>query len=215
MKFLSLFFIALYVGGCAYLPIQDQHTVKKGETLERIAKRYQLSHSTLAKLNGWADLSKHLELEKIEAVNLTFPRHELQNETQHIQKAAYTIPPINRFIWPVHGKVTSKFGYRWGTPHHGIDIQAKTGEPIKASAPGRVIYSGKESGYGNLTIVYHGEGYSTIYAHASKLLVKKGDRIKRGQIIALVGSTGRSTGPHLHYEIRKAKDPIDPLQFLP
>jgi murein DD-endopeptidase MepM/ murein hydrolase activator NlpD len=208
-------YIVLFVSfsGCAYLPIQDQHTVKKGETLERISKRYQLSRRKIASLNKWADISKLLPEENI--VYLTAPRSGLKTPYSYTQNQTNYRKPLNRFIWPLHGRLTSKFGHRWGSPHHGIDIQARRGTAIKASAPGRVIYSGKESGYGNLVIVYHGAGYSTIYAHASKLLTKKGRRVKRGQIIALVGSTGRSTGPHLHYEIRKRKAPVNPIQYLP
>lgn len=200
-------------GGCAYLPIRDQHTLKKGETLERIARRYQLDRHKLETLNGWKK-AEEKNLSQHEVIYLSAPRGFLKAYTE-IQKTVYTLPPVTKFIWPVHGRLSSPFGERHGAPHYGIDIAAPMGTPIKSSATGRVIYSGQEHGYGKLVIVYHGAGYSTIYAHASKLLAKKGDWIKRGQIIALVGSTGRSTGPHLHYEIRKRTDPLDPEQYLP
>ena len=195
------------VSGCAYLPIQNQHAVKKGETLAGIAHRYHLDQKKLAELNG-LDSIDHL-------LPAQMPLLKLSHRTPStIKKAAYTMPS-NRFIWPLQGELSSKFGRRWGTFHNGVDISSSFGKPIKAAAPGRVIYSGQEPGYGKLLIIYHGENYSTVYAHASKLLTKKGNSVRRGQIIGTVGSTGRSTGPHLHFEIRRHKEAQNPLDYLP
>lgn len=122
--------------------------------------------------------------------------------------------------WPVTGKISAKFGYRKDpftkkkAFHDGLDISASTGTNIKASGSGTVIFSGKKNGYGNVIIIEHGSGIKTLYAHASKLIAKKGQKIEKGEVIAKVGSTGRSTGPHLHYEMLLADVPVDPYKYL-
>jgi murein DD-endopeptidase MepM/ murein hydrolase activator NlpD len=98
--------------------------------------------------------------------------------------------------------------------HEGLDFTANTGTPIRAAADGIVEASGQTQAYGNIVKLNHGSGLETRYAHASKLLVKQGERVVKGQVIALVGSTGRSTGPHLHYEIRLNGHPLDPRKYL-
>ncbi|MCC5909560.1 MAG: peptidoglycan DD-metalloendopeptidase family protein [Clostridiaceae bacterium] len=118
------------------------------------------------------------------------------------------------FIRPTRGRLTSGFGMRWGRRHEGIDIAASTGTSITAADAGRVSFAGVRGAYGNLVIIDHENGYQTYYAHASKLLVKRGDRVYKGEEIAKVGSTGRSTGPHLHFEVRKNGTPVNPLQFV-
>ena len=122
-----------------------------------------------------------------------------------------------KFIWPVEGGVvTSKFGSRWGKNHSGIDIGAPKGTPVYASAAGKVVFVGEKSGYGLLIIISHSNGSSfTIYAHNSKNLVKENSEVKQGEKIALVGQTGRATGPHLHFEIRIESKAVDPLEYLP
>lgn len=106
------------------------------------------------------------------------------------------------FVKPATGVVTSRFGARWGTTHTGTDIGAPTGTPIKAAASGTVIFSGWKGTLGKFIVVNHDNGVQTYYAHCSSLLVSKGDTVSAGQLIAKVGNTGRSTGPHLHFEIR-------------
>lgn len=112
------------------------------------------------------------------------------------------------------GKVTSPFGMRWGRLHAGIDIGVSTGTPVTAADGGKVTFAGNNGGYGLLVIIDHGGNFSTRYGHNSKLLVKKGDRVYKGQKIALSGNTGRSTGPHLHFEIRKSGTPINPAKYV-
>jgi murein DD-endopeptidase MepM/ murein hydrolase activator NlpD len=118
------------------------------------------------------------------------------------------------FIWPVNGVVVSGFGMRWGRMHEGIDITASTGTPIWAAAAGTVIWSGWRGGYGNCVVVDHGNGLATLYAHASALVVGVGQRVSQGQTVALVGSTGNSSGPHLHFEVRVNGVAVDPLLYL-
>ncbi len=123
-------------------------------------------------------------------------------------------------IWPTRGWVTSGFGYRkspfTGIPekHEGLDIAARMGSEIRATADGMVVLSGRENGYGNMVEVDHGYGVMTRYGHNSKNLVNVGDKIKRGQVIALVGNTGRSTGPHVHYEVLVNGIPVSPRNYI-
>ena len=119
--------------------------------------------------------------------------------------------------WPVAApRLTSAFGTRWGKNHEGIDMAAPIGTPVLAAAAGDVIYAGDHvRGYGNMVVVKHSDNLVTVYAHNSVLLVHEGDRVSVGQEIARVGDTGRSTAPHLHFEVRRRDTPLDPLQFLP
>ncbi len=126
-----------------------------------------------------------------------------------------------QLIWPVRGPITSPFGMRWHPilhiwkGHTGLDIAVSTGVPIKAAESGVIINSGWIEGYGYTTIIDHGDGVSTLYGHASKLLTRVGQEVERGQTIALVGSTGWSTGPHVHFEVRVNGTPQNPIDWLP
>jgi murein DD-endopeptidase MepM/ murein hydrolase activator NlpD len=117
-------------------------------------------------------------------------------------------------IWPVHGPVTSGFGRRWGRMHEGIDIAVPSGTPVVASASGTVITAGWLGGYGNLVVIDHGNGLATAYGHNSSLAVGGGQQVAQGQVIAYSGSTGHSTGPHVHFEVRVNGTPVDPLGYL-
>ncbi len=123
-------------------------------------------------------------------------------------------PSAAGFIWPVNGPVVSGFGMRWGRMHEGIDIAAALGTPIHAAASGTVIHAGWLGGYGNLVVVDHGDGLATAYAHASAILVAVGEQVSQGDTLSLVGSTGNSTGPHLHFEVRVNGSAVDPLLYL-
>jgi murein DD-endopeptidase MepM/ murein hydrolase activator NlpD len=117
-------------------------------------------------------------------------------------------------VWPVSGPVTSPFGWRWGRLHEGIDIGVSYGTPIHAAASGTVIYCGWESGYGNLTVLDHGGNLATAYGHQSSIAVSWGQHVTQGDVIGYVGSTGHSTGPHLHFEVRVNGSPVDPMGYL-
>jgi murein DD-endopeptidase MepM/ murein hydrolase activator NlpD len=131
-------------------------------------------------------------------------------------KAAEATGALPTFRWPVRGKVITSYGAKTnGKSNDGINLAVPEGTPVKAAEDGVVAYSGNElKGYGNLVLVRHANGYVTAYAHASELMVKRGDTIKRGQVIAKSGQSGEVGSPQLHFEIRKGSNPVDPLQFL-
>lgn len=145
-----------------------------------------------------------------------FSFQELDNYLKN-QKSLLASTPS---IWPTRGWVTSAFGYRkspfTGLPekHEGLDIAARMGSEVRATADGKIILAGRESGYGNMVEIDHGYGVLTRYGHNSKNLVKVGDKVKRGQVIALIGNTGRSTGPHVHYEVLLNGIPVSPRNYI-
>lgn len=134
--------------------------------------------------------------------------------TKTYKKATSTQNTSSNFIWPASGSISSKFGSRWGSKHTGLDIAVATGTSVNAAAAGKIIFSGWKGNYGNLIIIDHGNGYKTYYAHNSKLLAKVGQSVDKGTTISLSGSTGNSTGPHLHFEVRQNDEPLNPLSFL-
>jgi murein DD-endopeptidase MepM/ murein hydrolase activator NlpD len=123
-------------------------------------------------------------------------------------------PSAAGFIWPCDGVVVSGYGMRWGRLHEGIDIGCGYGAPNRAAAAGTVIYAGWLGGYGNLVVIDHGNGLSTAYAHATSILVSVGQAVAQGETVSLVGSTGNSSGPHLHFEVRVNGVAVDPLLYL-
>ncbi len=124
---------------------------------------------------------------------------------------------FNGFIWPARGQLSSPYGWRWGRMHYGIDIAADIGTPIYASAPGVILTAGwDDSGYGNLVEIKHPNGAITVYAHNDEIYVREGQQVAQGETIAAMGSTGRSTGPHLHFEILpNGQAAVDPMAYLP
>lgn len=144
------------------------------------------------------------------------PKADLTAAEAKLAKYLDTVPTL----WPTSGRITDNFGYRKDpftrrTKYHsGIDIGADGGISIRAAASGRVILAERTIGYGRAVKIDHGRGIVTLYGHASKLLVKAGQTVKKGEVIAKVGSSGRSTGPHLHFEVLLYSTPVDPLQYL-
>jgi murein DD-endopeptidase MepM/ murein hydrolase activator NlpD len=181
------------------------------------ASRSGLVAAQVQRQQDLAELSaaerEHLaEMEALQQVSA-----ELAAKIQAAQAAAGTgggSPSASGYVWPVLGPVTSPFGWRWGRMHEGIDIGAASGTPIRAAAAGTVIYAGWLGGYGNLTVIDHGGGVATAYGHQSSLAAGNGTYVAQGQVIGYVGSTGHSTGPHLHFEVRVNGVPQDPLGYL-
>lgn len=198
-----------------------RHRVAEGETLSAIARRYGAAVDELARVNGLgsADL---LPVGR----ELIIPRGADRAVPAAADAGAFAgwdmLPgwnavaalPLGRLPWPVAGRVSSPFGLRAGHPHEGVDIAADAGAPIRAIEDGRVIFAGPRGTYGNTVIIEHAGGLQTLYAHASRVLVRAGQEVRTGEVIALVGSTGRSTGPHLHLEVLRNGVHYDPLLCL-
>ena len=149
------------------------------------------------------------EVEALAAVSAS-----LASRIQSSQSSSVVVPSSSGLIWPVSGPVTSGFGWRWGRMHEGIDIAVPTGTPVAAAASGRVIYAGWMGGYGNLVVIDHGGGLATAYGHNSSIAAGNGSSVSQGQTIAYAGSTGHSTGPHVHFEVRVNGSAVDPLGYL-
>ncbi|MBI3769110.1 MAG: peptidoglycan DD-metalloendopeptidase family protein [Deltaproteobacteria bacterium] len=196
------------------------HEVRPGENLYRIGKAYGISHRELARVNNLADpdrveVGQRLFIpggKQVLPVNLITPK-----------RAVVDVPELRDFphgeggfIWPLaSGTLTSSFGPRGQSFHDGIDIGAPPGTPVYAAREGHVIYSDTLRGYGNVVIVEHGGGYATVYAHNEENLVHAGDRVHQGDMVARLGRTGRTSGPNLHFEVRKDNIARNPIFFLP
>jgi murein DD-endopeptidase MepM/ murein hydrolase activator NlpD len=207
------------------------HHVEVGENLYRIGLRYRIPAKQIARANGIRDVTqlrigqrlfipgaRQRRRARPEEFAGAAPRPRPSGnveETRRRARSAARQQTELQFVWPVRGRLSSRYGIRRGRPHDGIDVAAARGTPIAAAESGRVIHSGRLGSYGKVVIVKHAGAYRTVYAHASKLLVRKGEFVERGQKVAEVGSTGRSSGPHVHFEIRRAETPRNPLAFLP
>lgn len=164
----------------------------------------------------YSDPLKELDTEKVdELIRREMSVEEAFRELANIK----TVDMVKPDIWPVVGVITSDYGWRviGGRRefHTGIDISAPYGTPVSAAADGRVVYAGWIRGYGYTVIIYHGYGFATLYAHLSSISVSYGDRVVKAQIIGRVGNTGRSFGPHLHYEVIRYGVRQNPIAYLP
>ena len=153
------------------------------------------------------------EIEDLEAQSEALAARIRAAQQQSSSSSAQVVGS-GQLSWPVSGSVTSGFGSRWGRMHEGIDIAVGQGTPVHAAAAGTVIYAGWMEGYGNLVAIDHGNGLSTAYGHNSALACSVGQTVSAGEVIAYSGSTGHSTGPHVHFEVRVNGSPVDPLGYL-
>ncbi|MFQ5464617.1 MAG: peptidoglycan DD-metalloendopeptidase family protein [Thermodesulfobacteriota bacterium] len=193
------------------------HTVKRGENLWRICYTYGVDMQEVAELNNIRDPAR------IRAGRRLFiPRAGKVRKVRPVSPASVGKYPTKvvydrgRFSWPITGEISSNFGVRGGSRHDGIDIRAPEGTPIRAAADGVVVYDDKYMrGYGRIIILKHPEDFFTVYAHNKTNMVGRGDRVKRGTVIATVGRSGNATGSHLHFEVRRGKTVRNPLFFLP
>ncbi len=194
------------------------HVVKPGENLFRIGKAYDTTSDVLARANGIRDPRQIIVGQKI-----FIPGATRQVPVEIVAPGdgvvSRSIPQAygeaGAFLWPVSGSLNSGFGPRGSSFHDGVDIAAPEGTPVRAVEHGEVIYSDQLRGYGNMVIIRHGGEIVSVYAHNQVNLVRDGQKVARGEIIARVGSTGRVTGPHLHFEIRKNNIAQDPMLYLP
>jgi murein DD-endopeptidase MepM/ murein hydrolase activator NlpD len=194
--------------------------VRKGETIYRIARTYGVEPRDLMEVNDLTDprlLKPGMEIFVPGALRpLDVPPLPpgVVPEPEPVPSPA-PAPRDAMLRWPLHGVLYSRFGVRQGQRHDGIDISAPEGTPVLAAGGGVVVYTGRQSGYGAIVIVKHDGGLVTLYAHNSAVLVKEGERVEAGTPIARVGQSGRTTGPHLHFEVRDGTRPRNPLFYLP
>lgn len=203
----NLMSTTIYPGQKLYVPAGGVlHTVRAGETLAAIAAAYGVSETVIAETNGVRE-------------------NPQPGQRLYIPNPATVPAPwagqAQGFMWPVRGSISSTFGPRvhpiYGIPsfHTGLDIAVPEGTAVRASASGIVTFSGWQEGFGLLVVIDHENGYETYYGHLSKLLVSAGQRVSQGEVIALSGNTGLSTGPHLHFEVHYFGSPVDPRPLLP
>ncbi len=201
----------IYVNQELKIPVNEQkYRVRKGDSLWKIAERFAVKVSSLIKLNNITTPDKIYVGQE-----LLIPEKESKEQYQLASRGQ----SIN-YIWPVKGKISSYYGWREHPVyeerifHTGIDMAVPYGTPVYAAAAGVVEYSGWSEGYGNLVIIRHRDNSQTYYGHNLKLLVKEGEQVKQGKVIAFSGNSGVSTGPHLHFEIRIDNRHVDPLRYL-
>ena len=180
---------------------------------DQIASTKQQRLTDLSQLSA-SERAEAEEIDSLQASSAALTARIQAAQAQHSSSGPSSTPSSAGLIWPAAGSVTSPFGFRWGRMHEGIDIGASYGSAIHAAASGTVIYCGWESGYGNLTVIDHGGNLATAYGHQSSIAVTCGQQVSQGQVIGYVGSTGHSTGPHLHFEVRINGAPVDPLGYL-
>jgi murein DD-endopeptidase MepM/ murein hydrolase activator NlpD len=220
------------------------HVVRAGETLKSIARTYNKPVTVIARANDLTVNAKVKPGARItipdikeasQPTNQASPapattKLAMADSSQTVRmvepapatssqdavKNAEPAGSLPGFRWPVRGRVIAAFGPKPnGVQNDGINLAVPEGTPIKAAEDGVVAYAGSElKGYGNLVLVRHPNGFVTAYAHASDILVKRGETVKRGQVIAHAGQTGSVTSPQLHFEIRKGATPVDPSQYL-
>jgi lipoprotein NlpD len=199
------------------------YAVQSGDNLYRIGKRFGVPTETLIRVNGIDDVHSvsvgtrlYIPTSKPRGGASAQPRTVSRDPgpRERVRKEARQASRLS-FVWPVRGRLTSRYGRRDGRLHEGIDMAAKRGTVIRAAESGKVIHSGRLGAYGKVVIVKHQGDYRSVYAHASRTHVRKGQFVDRGDKIAEVGSTGRASGPHLHFEIRRRESPQDPMLYLP
>ncbi|HAA92375.1 MAG TPA: M23 family peptidase [Rhodospirillaceae bacterium] len=216
------------------------HIVRKGDTLYSISRQYNVSVSSLARTNrirapyriavgqklrlpGAPQLASKASKKKRKKKQAKKRSKRSSKKKSKRKKRVAKAPELkapprtsSRFLWPVRGKVISKFGKKKGGLYNdGLNIAAAAGAPVRAAGTGVVAYGGNElAGFGNLILIKHSGNFVTAYAHNSVVLVKRGQKVRRGQIIAKVGKTGAVARPQLHFEIRKGRRPVNPLRHL-
>lgn len=213
-------------------PVPTKGVVKLGDTLFQIAQRYGTTMQDILRLNPGLDSARLVAGTEIQLVQAAPPRQRAVLGLRPTTSGGLSWPDAPQFgqdehqldnrhaktwIWPTTGVFTSGYGWRWGRMHRGIDMANNVGTPIVAARTGRVVFSGwHDGGYGYLVTLQHPDGSRSLYAHNSRLMVSNGQEVRQGTVIALMGSTGRSTGPHLHFEIHPPQSgAVDPLSLLP
>lgn len=236
----------LRVGQRVRMPRERLHLIERGETLYAISRRYGVDMSVLVRANGLTEpyqliVGRYLRVPTVakarhsgvsvatakpavpaprrdSVIATPLPRERPAAALPSSPKAIPQPPPRSKtsFLWPVNGRVVSRFGVKAGGLHNdGINIRAPRGAAVRAAENGVVAYAGNElQGYGNLVLVRHSGGWTTAYAHNDSLLVERGEMVRRGQTIALVGATGSVSTPQAHFELRRGSRAVDPIKHL-
>ena len=218
------------------LEVQREALLQQKAELDDIRKQLAAAHAESQKekeivAQKTVERQKLYEQALAEKAQLDAEYEELQRNSQEITAMIQRMEQEGRMMpqaggtgqlaWPVNGEITSPFGWRvhpiWGTQifHAGLDIGADYGDPVHAADSGTVVFAGWMGGYGNAVMIDHGGGMVTLYGHNSSITVGEGEQVSKGQTIALAGSTGNSTGPHCHFEVRIHGEVVSPLQYLP
>ncbi len=203
---------AIGIISCSYMKSGQYIKLRKGEGLDNLSKSYGVSAAHLLASNkGKSPLWGEWYFIPL--------KRGIVGYGEDLLSTGVTESYLNAgdFIWPVPSsrRISSHFGKRWGKPHQGIDIAGREGGHIIAAADGVTVYSGSAlNGYGNLIVLSHEQGLFSVYAHNKKNFVTKGQRVYKGQVIGQLGKTGRTTGPHLHFEIRKNSRPLNPIKYV-
>lgn len=191
--------------------VPQKYKVKPGESLWSISRKFGVEYNQLIEYNNLRNPDQIRIGSEIMIPPVVTGRTQTKSKVSNVTRP---VVQHRRFIWPAKGRISSPFGPRWGKMHQGIDIALPVGKNIVAAADGKVVYGGWVNGYGWAIIIEHDGGYRTLYGHNSKVLVRGGSWVKQGQLIAKSGNSGRSTGPHLHFEVQKNGRPIDPMMYL-
>lgn len=224
-------------------PLMGQHRVASGETLYRIAKQYGLSPEALARANGIDDprslvVGQELIIpgDEVPAASsgstgpkaipglrpVTPSSHKPESPSRaaaprasrNVRPTRVSSPYRGTLQWPLRGVLYGRFGRKGREPHDGIDLAAPAGTVVRTARAGRVVFAGEQRGYGLIVIVEHGPSLITLYAHNRDLRVRTGQGVREQQVIATVGESGKTSGPHLHFEVRQDGTPVDPLLYL-
>jgi len=211
MVHVLILLILLVFTSCSSVKSGHYVQVKESDTIDTLAKEFNLPKEKITEFNHGKVIKPG------DWVFIPLKRGLLtqDNEPHAFDPNLYL--RSGEYLWPVPSSstISSGFGTRWGRAHEGVDIPGKIGSHIVAAAEGVVVYSGSEiGGYGNITVLAHRNGLFTVYAHAKKNFTRQGQRVYRGQVIAQIGMTGRTYGPHLHFEMRKNGEAIDPSSFI-
>ena len=208
-----------------FLPRNKVYTVKKGDTLYSISRKFKTDLFSLSVLNKLNNVNQIKVNQKILIPEYILKPKKIKQKEKPLQKTENKKiikkrPLTNKvdsdFIWPVKGKILNRFGSETpGFFNDGINISSNLGTSVKASLDGEIVYSGNEiPGYGNLILIKHSKNWITAYAHLEKIVKKKGNYVKKGETIGLVGKTGNVSEVQLHFEIRKGKEAVNPLKYL-
>lgn len=207
------------------IPVElERIRVKEGQTLTTIAEKNEVTVTALKEANRDLNLSDALYVGQVLTIPREFTPPKLESSSEPPSKESVTLASASSeaaggalFRWPVTGQITSGYGMRHGKMHTGIDIWNEQGERtrIRPARKGTVVKAGWGGNYGNLVVVDHGDGWTTYYAHLSRIMVSIGQTVTRESGLGSMGTTGNSTGVHLHFEVRRHDEPFNPLNLLP